>query len=247
MRCRCSPGRTWPARRAKKSSTPCFLVMVGAIIGLASTDDLFNLWLWFEAMAVSSYLLVAFYRDRPGLWKQGSSTWCRAPPGLCSCCWASPWCWRKPARWAWSRFGRQRQRRPALLAAGALFVVGFGVKAALVPLHTWLPDAHSQAPSGVSAMLSGIVIEAGLVAMLRALAVAVRRDGIVGRAVDGLWRAQHAAGEPAGIAPARDQAPAGLFEPHADGLHGCLALGSGSTRASWPEPRAASFTWSTTA
>ncbi|MFW6183749.1 MAG: proton-conducting transporter membrane subunit, partial [Chloroflexota bacterium] len=56
-----------------------------------------------------------------------------------------------------------------LLAAGALFVVGFGVKVALVPLHTWLPDAHAQAPSGVSAMLSGVVIEAGLVALLRAL------------------------------------------------------------------------------
>jgi formate hydrogenlyase subunit 3/multisubunit Na+/H+ antiporter MnhD subunit len=55
------------------------------------------------------------------------------------------------------------------LAAGALFLIGFGVKTALVPLHTWLPDAHSQAPSGISAMLSGIVIEAGLVAMLRSL------------------------------------------------------------------------------
>ena len=46
-------------------------------------------------------------------------------------------------------------------------MIGFGVKAALVPLHTWLPDAHSQAPSGISAMLSGVVIEAGLLAMLR--------------------------------------------------------------------------------
>jgi formate hydrogenlyase subunit 3/multisubunit Na+/H+ antiporter MnhD subunit len=55
------------------------------------------------------------------------------------------------------------------LAAGAMFLIGFGVKTALVPLHTWLPDAHSQAPSGISAMLSGIVIEAGLVALLRAL------------------------------------------------------------------------------
>jgi formate hydrogenlyase subunit 3/multisubunit Na+/H+ antiporter MnhD subunit len=36
-------------------------------------------------------------------------------------------------------------------------------------MHTWLPDAHSQAPSGISAMLSGVVIEAGLVALLRAL------------------------------------------------------------------------------
>ena len=49
-------------------------------------------------------------------------------------------------------------------------MIGFGVKTALVPLHTWLPDAHSQAPSGISAMLSGVVIETGLVAMLRLLA-----------------------------------------------------------------------------
>ena len=64
-----------------------------------------------------------------------------------------------------------KRLRPAmlLLAAGALFIIGFGVKAALVPLHTWLPDAHSQAPSGISAMLSGVVIEAGLIAMLRIL------------------------------------------------------------------------------
>jgi formate hydrogenlyase subunit 3/multisubunit Na+/H+ antiporter MnhD subunit len=61
--------------------------------------------------------------------------------------------------------------RFAILGAGALFVIGFGVKVALVPLHTWLPDAHSQAPSGISAMLSGVVIEIGLIAMLRALAV----------------------------------------------------------------------------
>jgi formate hydrogenlyase subunit 3/multisubunit Na+/H+ antiporter MnhD subunit len=59
--------------------------------------------------------------------------------------------------------------RPLLLASGALFLVGFGVKIALVPMHTWLPDAHSQAPSGISAMLSGVVIETGLVALLRAL------------------------------------------------------------------------------
>ncbi|HUI69141.1 MAG TPA: proton-conducting transporter membrane subunit, partial [Spirochaetia bacterium] len=58
-----------------------------------------------------------------------------------------------------------------LLAAGALFSVGFGVKIAMVPMHTWLPDAHSQAPSGISAVLSGVVIETGLVALMRALSV----------------------------------------------------------------------------
>ena len=58
----------------------------------------------------------------------------------------------------------------ALLAIG-LLVAGFGVKAAIVPLHTWLPDAHAAAPSGISAMLSGIVIQTALVAMVRSLAI----------------------------------------------------------------------------
>ncbi len=39
----------------------------------------------------------------------------------------------------------------------------------MVPFHTWLPDAHSAAPSGISAMLSGIVIQAGLVALIKAI------------------------------------------------------------------------------
>jgi formate hydrogenlyase subunit 3/multisubunit Na+/H+ antiporter MnhD subunit len=47
------------------------MVMVGTMIGLVSAGDLFNLWVWFEAMAISSYLLVAFYRERPASLEAG--------------------------------------------------------------------------------------------------------------------------------------------------------------------------------
>jgi formate hydrogenlyase subunit 3/multisubunit Na+/H+ antiporter MnhD subunit len=46
-------------------------------------------------------------------------------------------------------------------------MVGFGVEAAIFPLNAWLPDAHSSAPSSVSAILSGIAIKAGLYAVAR--------------------------------------------------------------------------------
>ncbi len=49
----------------------------------------------------------------------------------------------------------------------ALIVAGYGIKAGLVPLHSWLPDAHSMAPSPVSAMLSGIKINIALYGILR--------------------------------------------------------------------------------
>jgi formate hydrogenlyase subunit 3/multisubunit Na+/H+ antiporter MnhD subunit len=58
---------------------------------------------------------------------------------------------------------------PWLYLVFAMLIVGFGVKSAIVPMHTWLPDAHPEAPSPISAMLSGIVIETGLYAMVRVL------------------------------------------------------------------------------
>jgi hydrogenase-4 component F len=61
---------------------------------------------------------------------------------------------------------------PALLqTAFLLILVGFGTKVGLVPLHTWLPDAHSQAPSPVCALLSGIETTAVLYVILRLLPV----------------------------------------------------------------------------
>jgi hydrogenase-4 component F len=56
----------------------------------------------------------------------------------------------------------------ALVHAGFAFVlVGFGTKVGLVPMHAWLPDAHSEGPSPISAMLSGALLAAALYAVLR--------------------------------------------------------------------------------
>ena len=54
-----------------------------------------------------------------------------------------------------------------LLTAIGLMVVGFGVKAALFPMHVWLPDAHSNAPTASSALLSGLVVKVYIIALMR--------------------------------------------------------------------------------
>jgi multicomponent Na+:H+ antiporter subunit D len=54
-----------------------------------------------------------------------------------------------------------------LLAAFWCFVAGFGVKAALVPLHGWVPDAHPAAPAPFSALLSGVLVAAGAFGIVR--------------------------------------------------------------------------------
>jgi hydrogenase-4 component B len=52
-------------------------------------------------------------------------------------------------------------------AAFLLFLVGFGVKAGIVPLHIWLPAAHPVAPSNVSSLMSGVIIKTGIYGMTR--------------------------------------------------------------------------------
>jgi hydrogenase-4 component F len=60
------------------------------------------------------------------------------------------------------------QLNPSLLRLSFVFALaGYGTKIGLVPFHTWLPDAHSQAPSPVSALLSGVSITAALYALIR--------------------------------------------------------------------------------
>lgn len=49
----------------------------------------------------------------------------------------------------------------------SFFLVGFGIKSALFPLHIWLPDAHSAAPTSSSAILSGLVVKAYIVALIK--------------------------------------------------------------------------------
>jgi proton-translocating NADH-quinone oxidoreductase chain N len=148
------------------------VALVGVMIGLGCATDLFNLWVWFEAMAISSYLLVAFYRDQPASLEAGVKYLVQSAVGsvLVLLGIALVLALTGTTNLAEIRVAAARADALPLLAAGALFMIGFGVKAALVPMHTWLPDAHSQAPSGISAMLSGVVIEAGLIALLRAVA-----------------------------------------------------------------------------
>ncbi|NNN16933.1 MAG: hydrogenase 4 subunit F [Thermoplasmata archaeon] len=58
-----------------------------------------------------------------------------------------------------------------LAMAVTLALVGYGTKIGLFPMHTWLPDAHSEAPSPVSAMFSGVLLPTALYAFLRVYAV----------------------------------------------------------------------------
>ena len=91
----------------------------------------------------------------------------------------------------------------------ALFFVGFGVKAGIIPLHVWLPEAHPAAPTSISALMSGVLIKTGIYGLVRVcafgLGVPELSWGVIvlalGAAVGGARRAVRADA-------ARSQAPA---------------------------------------
>lgn len=78
-----------------------------------------------------------------------------------------------PADFSWINFSEAAVRiSPLFLKIAFAFIfVGFGTKMGLVPLHVWLPDAHSQAPTPVSALLSGVLLNVAFYAVIRGFMV----------------------------------------------------------------------------
>jgi multicomponent Na+:H+ antiporter subunit D len=147
-----------------------YLIMIAGMNGLVLATDLFAVYLFLEVAAVASYALVAF-----GL---GHDELEAAFKYLMLSVVASAFILASIA----VLFGMTGSLDFAAVAAAlkeldagavvgiasAFFLLGFGLKAALVPFHAWLPDAHPSAPAPISAVLSGLLIKvSGVYAMTR--------------------------------------------------------------------------------
>lgn len=139
-------------------------------------NNLGVMWFALEATALSSVLLVALYNRRTSLeaaWKYvilGSLGLALALFGtvLTYAAAIDKHSTALPS-FNWSNLmSLAGQLDPRMIKLAFVFVlVGYGTKAGLAPMHTWLPDAHSEAPSPTSAMLSGVSLKVALYALLR--------------------------------------------------------------------------------
>jgi len=139
-------------------------------------NNLGVMWIAVEAMALSSVFLVTLYNSETSLeaaWKYvmlGSL-------GLVLALFGTIFTYAAAIGRAgdampsfhWSRLmANAPQLDHHLMTLAFVFVlVGYGTKAGLAPMHTWLPDAHSEAPSPTSAMLSGVSLKIAVYALLR--------------------------------------------------------------------------------
>jgi multicomponent Na+:H+ antiporter subunit D len=152
-----------------------FSLMVAGMIGVALTGDLFNLYVFLEIASIASYALVAFGCQHEELEASfrylvlGSVSSALILLGI-----AIVYALTGTLNMAQISKVIGVSSKPLFYFAVALFISGFGLKAALVPFHTWLPDAHPAAPAPISAMLSGVLIKTiGIYAMARVLFNAV--------------------------------------------------------------------------
>jgi hydrogenase-4 component F len=74
--------------------------------------------------------------------------------------------------WAALMRAAPHMNRSLLILAFLLVLIGYGTKVGLAPMHTWLPDAHSEGPTPVSALLSGALLNTAMIGIIRYLAVA---------------------------------------------------------------------------
>ena len=157
---------------AKPRYYSLFLLMVAGMNGVILAGDLFNLFVFLEIASVASYALVAFggrHEELEASFKYlvlGSIGSTLVLLGIAFAYAVTGYL--NMASVSTAIAGRQSS--PILLLAAVFFIVGFGVKAAVVPFHPWLPDAHPSAPAPISAMLSGVLIKAlGVYALSRVL------------------------------------------------------------------------------
>ena len=160
---------------------PLYFMMLGGIFGIFVTGDLFNLFVFFEIMFLASAGLIM---ANESLNVTDTSHKLEATYKYMLLGMLGSFLMLAAIATIYATIGSLNMADIAakirvlddagtvpwvVYGAALLFIVVFGNKAALVPLHFWLPDVHPTAPTPISAMLSGIMIKVGAYCMLRVL------------------------------------------------------------------------------
>lgn len=168
-------GRITPGRLRLYHSM--YQLFMAAMLLALLTNNMGLLWVAMEAATLSTVLLVSLYRTRASLeaaWKYfilcgvgiaqalfGTILLYFAAEGLLG--------GEGMAALLWTRLDAIKgQLEPTVLGLAFVFLlVGYGTKVGLAPLHNWLPDAHAEGPTPVSAVLSGLLLNVALYAVVR--------------------------------------------------------------------------------
>jgi proton-translocating NADH-quinone oxidoreductase chain N len=146
------------------------LLTLGSLIGVATSTQLGNFYVFWELMTWASYLLVIHDPTEKAL-KAGFKYFMMCTTGAYFMQYGILIIYCKLGTFDMAAVsnGLHSLTPGLLLTLAVMFIIGTGVKTGLVPIHSWLPEAHPAAPSPVSSMLSGILTKIGVYGLIRVL------------------------------------------------------------------------------
>lgn len=170
-----------------------YLLVYGVLIALDFAGNLVTLYLFYELMTLTSMPMVLHNGSKASIMaalKYLFYSMCGAYLGLFGIFFLYKYCGTLSFVAGGSlNLALAAGNEGILLIAVFAMLIGFGAKAGMFPLHAWLPAAHPVAPSPASAVLSGIIVKAGVLAVIRVVYYTVGADLLRGTWVQAVWMA----------------------------------------------------------
>lgn len=168
-----------------------YLIVAGVLMGLNFSANLITLYVFYELMTLTSLPLVLHERSREAV-RAGLKYLFYSVAGAFLALFGIFFVIGVSADLTFTAGGILSDEALAgkeglLLASAFCMIVGFGTKAGMFPLHGWLPTAHPVAPASASAVLSGLITKAGVLAILRVVYYVIGPDRLRGTWVQTVW------------------------------------------------------------
>ncbi len=155
------------------------MIFIASMLWATTTNNIIMLWVIIEATTLASIILVAFYWNRSAL-EAGYKYAMLLTVGITFALFGCVLLYSGAAAFPHlsdplkiTEIAKVSGMMPksVVLLSVLFLLVGFGTKAGIAPFHTWLPDAHAEAPTPISALLSGVMIKVGIYAVIRTVLI----------------------------------------------------------------------------